>query len=215
MLMVEDGLGPGCRGEVSIVVGSKSGVPPAGPLVAMSGRWRSSPGAHSAAFAGVLRVDKWALVPSGRLAPVAGLRGAAATRLHSAFGERAPLASALVLARREGLEPELKEAFARSGIAHLLSISGFHVAVVAGLLVAVFRAARIPRNGARLGAVAGVWGYVALIGAPDAGVRAAILFSLLILSRCVGRPLAKEGALAAAFLALAVVPASASATALP
>ena len=109
------------------------------------------------------------LVPSARVAPLAGARGAAAARLHSAFGTRAPLASALVLARREGLDPELKEAFARSGIAHLLSISGFHVAVVAGLLVAVFRAARVPRNGALLGGVVGVWAYVLLIGAPDAG----------------------------------------------
>ena len=79
-----------------------------------------------------------------------------------------------------------KEAFARSGIAHLLSISGFHVAVVAGLLVAVLRAARVPRNAALLGGIVGVWGYVLLIGAPDAGVRAAILFSLLILARWVG-----------------------------
>ena len=139
------------------------------------------------------------------MAPLAGIRGKAAARLHRAFGARAPLASALVLARREGLDPELKEAFARSGIAHLLSISGFHVAVVAGLLVAVLRAARVPRNAALLGGIGGVWGYVLLIGAPDAGVRAAILFSLLILARWVGRPLVTEGALAFAFLLLAVL----------
>ena len=205
VLIVEDGLGSGCRGEVSIVVGTKGGVPPAGALLAMSGRWRASPGARSAAFAGVLRVEKWTPVPSARMAPLAGTRGKAAARLHRAFGARAPLASALVLARREGLDPELKEAFARSGIAHLLSISGFHVAVVAGLLVAVLRTARAPRNAALLGAIGGVWGYVLLIGAPDAAVRAAILFSLLILARWRGRPLATEGALAFAFLLLAVL----------
>ena len=205
MLIVEDGLGPGCRGKVALLVGPKGGTPPAGPLLAMSGSWRAFPGAPSADFAGVIRVEKWTLVPSERVAPLAGIRGAAAARLHGAFGARAPLASALVLARREGLDPELKEAFARSGIAHLLSISGFHVAVVAGLLVAVLRAARVPRNAALLGGIGGVWGYVLLIGAPDAGVRAAILFSLLILARWIGRPLVTEGALAFAFLLLAVL----------
>ena len=205
VLIVEDGLGPGCQGQVALVLGSTGSGPPAGPLLAMSGRWRASPGAPSAAFAGVLRVEGWTVLPAARSAPLAGIRGGAATQLHRAFGARAPLASALVLSRREGLEPELKEDFARSGIAHLLSISGFHVAVVAGLLVAVLHAIRSPPAAALLGGLGGVWGYVLLIGAPDAGVRAAILFSLLVSTRRVGRPLSVEGALTAAFLLLAVL----------
>ncbi len=116
---------------------------------------------------------------------------------------RGPLANALVLARREGMDRELSEAFARSGIAHLLSISGFHVGVVAGVLFALLRLGRIGAGGARLVTAAGVWGYVLLIGAPDPAVRAALLLTLFAAARRAGRPLATEGALAAAFLGMA------------
>jgi hypothetical protein len=40
------------------------------------------------------------------------------------------------MARREHLDPDLRAAFGLSGTAHLLAISGFHVGVVAGLLLA-------------------------------------------------------------------------------
>jgi competence protein ComEC len=50
-----------------------------------------------------------------------------------------------------------------------------------------------------------VWGYVLLIGAPDAAARSALLFSVIALARVAGRPLEAEGALAAGYLALAVL----------
>src|SRR6185295_7205295 len=193
-----------CRGEVAIVIASRE-APPAGPLLAIAGRWRASPGAPTAAFAGVLRVERWSRASPSSMAPLATLRGAAATRLFEAFGARAPLASALVMSRTEGLDPDLKDAFARSGIAHLLSISGFHVAVVAALLVAVLRLLRVPTGASLAGGMAGVWAYVLLIGAPDAGVRAALLFSVLIVARWAGRPLSSEGSLASSFLLLALI----------
>ena len=204
-LIVEDGLGPGCRGELAIVIAARGEAPPAGPLLSVQGRWRASPGAHTATFAGVLRVERWEPASPDRIAPLASLRGEAATRLFGAFGARAPLASALVMSRTEGIDPELKDAFARSGIAHLLSISGFHVAVVAALLVAVLRMLRMPSTASLVGGMAGVWAYVLLIGAPDAGVRAALLFSVVIVARWAGRPLSGEGSLAASFLLLALV----------
>ena len=110
-----------------------------------------------------------------------------------------------MLSRKEGLDPDLREAFARSGTAHLLAISGFHVGVVAGLLLALLRAVRLGAGRALLVGAGGVWGYVLVIGAPDAAVRAAILLSLAGVARAVGRPLAAEGGLAAAFLLLATL----------
>ena len=203
-MIVEDGLGPGCRVELRIAVASRE-APPAGPLLSIAGRWRSSPGAATGAFAGVLRVERWSPAEAEPIAPLASLRGDAATRLFAAFGARAPLANALVMSRTEGLDPDLRDAFARSGIAHLLSISGFHVAVVAALLVALLRLLRAPSAVSLVGAMVGVWGYVLSIGAPDAGVRAALLFSVMIVARWAGRPLSSEGSLASSFLLLALL----------
>ena len=123
-------------------------------------------------------------------------------RLHRIYGERAPLMAALTLARREGLDPELRESFARVGIAHLLAISGFHVGVVAGVLLSGLLIVGVDSRRAALGAAAGAWAYVGFIGFPDAGCRAALILTAAALSRGRGRPAAKWGALGAALLLL-------------
>jgi competence protein ComEC len=114
------------------------------------------------------------------------------------------MVEALVLARREHLDPELREAFALSGTAHLLAISGFHVGVVAGLILGTLRFSGMRRRQAALGSAAACWLYVLGIGAPDAAVRAALLLSLLAVSRIRGRLVVPAGALASAFLLLLV-----------
>jgi competence protein ComEC len=108
----------------------------------------------------------------------------------------------LILARSEALAPELKDAVARAGTAHLLAISGFHVGVVAGILLGIARAAGVAARPAGVLAAAAVWAYVLFIGAPDAAARAALIVTLFALGALSGRPLSRPGALAAAFLAL-------------
>ncbi len=43
------------------------------------------------------------------------------------------MVDALILGRRGGIDLELQDRFARSGLVHLLSISGFHVGLITGL----------------------------------------------------------------------------------
>jgi len=134
-------------------------------------------------------------------------RASLVERLHERYGERGALVSALILARKEGLASDLREAFARTGIAHLLAISGFHVGVVSGLILAVVKSFRVPRRRASLVAAVATWLYVALIGFPDAACRAALIIALLSLSRARARPPARWGALGAAlFVLLALDP---------
>ena len=96
-----------------------------------------------------------------------------AHRVERLYGAQAPLVNALTLARRDGLDPGVREDFARSGTAHLLAISGFHVGVVAGLILTLFRGAGVARRWPPLGAAGGAWLYVGLLGFPDAAFRAA------------------------------------------
>jgi competence protein ComEC len=126
-------------------------------------------------------------------------------RIDRLYGARGPLVAALTLARREGMDRDLSERFARTGIAHLLAISGFHVGVIAGAALALLRLARVERRRAGLGAAALAWLYVGLIGFPDAACRAALILGLVAASRARGRPPARWGALSTALLVLLAV----------
>ncbi len=75
-------------------------------------------------------------------------------RLEAGLGpETAPLASALVLGRREAVGPDVNDAFARTGTTHLLAISGLHLQVLALTLLM-----SLPAGGAGAEMVVGVVG---------------------------------------------------------
>jgi competence protein ComEC len=116
------------------------------------------------------------------------MRGALAERLWRVYPRRwAPLAQALVLGQRETLGKETTNRIARSGLAHLLAISGLHVGMLAAALFGMGRMARLTTDGARLFTVVLTSGYVLLIGAPPSAVRAGLMVVLWTLTRVAGR----------------------------
>ena len=119
-----------------------------------------------------------------------GLRRALANGLESSLpaGEGA-LAKALLLGLRAELSDEVVENFRASGTSHLLAISGLHLGILLlmtlGLLHwALGRHTPIPI----LLALAIVWLYVAVSGAPASVVRAAIMGSVYLAALGLGRP---------------------------
>ncbi|HCU06186.1 MAG TPA: hypothetical protein DIC42_01190 [Holosporales bacterium] len=54
-------------------------------------------------------------------------------------GEVAEIAIALITGQRQGITNETRNAFADSGLAHILAISGLHISLVAGLLFLILR----------------------------------------------------------------------------
>src|SRR5438046_2174853 len=58
-------------------------------------------------------------------------RGEAAVRVDSVFGADAPMARALLVADKSGIPGEMRERYAASGLAHMLAMSGFHMAIIA------------------------------------------------------------------------------------
>ena len=89
--------------------------------------------------------------------------------------------SALTTGRRSAA---IEEPHERAGTIHLLSVSGFHVGVLAGLLFFLKRggAARTVTVSALL------WLYVAFAGFPPGGVRAAAMAQICIAAEALGRP---------------------------
>lgn len=121
------------------------------------------------------------------------------------------LLSATLLGDRTDTPDQLIQDFRSLGLAHILSISGFHVGIIAGFLSFLFFPLRALRRRGPLWqavlALAGVWFYVFVTGNQPAAVRAGIMFSLLILGRMSGRGVAPVNSLCwAAIIILLINP---------
>jgi competence protein ComEC len=149
---------------------------------------------------------------------LARARVAAASRLRAA-GEGGALLASLALGRRDGLDPATRNALARLGLAHLLAVSGLHLALVGGGTFALLRRvfARYPRLAARVDprrlalvcALPAAVAYAALTGWGIPVRRALICLLALTLTFLRRRPGPRLHPLAAAaLLVLALDPAA-------
>ena len=116
----------------------------------------------------------------------------------------ASLLAGILLGVDTGMTPELQEAFKNTGTAHIIAISGFNIAIIAGLFFVVFK----NLFGERLGAVFAIIGiifYTLLVGADAAVVRAAFMGSIALLALQLGRRNNGLNALAAVALLMALI----------
>lgn len=98
----------------------------------------------------------------------------------------ASLLAGILLGVDTGLTRDLQEAFKTTGTAHIIAISGFNIAIIAGIFFSVFK----KLFGERLGAVFAVVGiifYTLLVGADSAVVRAAAMGIISLAARQLGR----------------------------
>ncbi|MDE2875317.1 MAG: DNA internalization-related competence protein ComEC/Rec2 [Gemmatimonadota bacterium] len=207
-LRVDSGMGRGCGAPVRVY--SRAGAPPEARPVTVAGRWIRSqrPDGSVAVYLSASSVEdlegRADLVPwTDRVR--SAIRGRAARALEHRLGAQAGVASALVLAERDGIPRELWDAFARSGSAHLLSISGFHVGVIAALLGGLIALAGRPPRSRAAAMATGVWAYVLLIGAPTSATRAAWMTTAFVLGRLRQTPARALGALGLSMLLIALL----------
>lgn len=125
--------------------------------------------------------------------------------------ETAAMARALVIGE-DDLPEEDQRAFRRSGLAHLLAVSGMHLVLVVMGFVAAVRAllVRVPTLAARMDAMriaAAVglpvaWGYAELAGGSGSAIRAAWMCTVALLARALGRRTAAWRALGLSLVAM-------------
>lgn len=133
-------------------------------------------------------------------------------RAREAMASALPLASAtllggLLLGDRAGLPPEIDDAFRRAGVYHVLAVSGFNVALVAGSAWALLALARVGHRGAAAGAIVAVIGFALVVGPEPSVVRAVIMGVLVLGGLLLDREASVLNSLAlAALLILAVRP---------
>jgi competence protein ComEC len=116
------------------------------------------------------------------------LRTAGVRRVDSVFTRDAPMARALLLADMHLIPTDMRQRWARSGLVHLLSVSGVHVAIVATALLMLGTALRLSQAHATILAIAVTAIYVIILGLPPPAVRAGVMFTAVLIARLRQRP---------------------------
>jgi competence protein ComEC len=120
------------------------------------------------------------------------------------------IASGLVLGIRDGLDNEIKQAYASAGAMHILAVSGAHVGIVFGILALLLGNLKRFRYGKVLFAVSVLgllWVYAFVTGLSASALRAVIMFSFVIIAGACTRQSSIYNTLAiSAFIMLCINP---------
>ncbi|WP_290733519.1 MULTISPECIES: DNA internalization-related competence protein ComEC/Rec2 [unclassified Fibrobacter] len=94
----------------------------------------------------------------------------------------------LLAGDRSGIPDAIRNDFQRTGLVHVLAISGFHVVLLAGILSVFLKATRLPHKVANLIAIALLFVYVPVTGGSPAVKRAVLMFAIPQLGTMFGKP---------------------------
>lgn len=115
-----------------------------------------------------------------------GIRNSLERSLEEHFkGDQLGIAKALLLGDKGNLSAEVRGSFSNSGAMHVLAVSGLHVGIVMFLLLFVLQkfSRFISKKSALIITVCLVWLYAGITGFSPSVVRAALMFSLLIIGQ--------------------------------
>lgn len=181
--------------EIAVLVGLAPPAPPAAPGAFDFQRQAFFQGIGAVGFAyGAVRSIAPAVAEAeGFNSWLAGLRQSITDRVLARLPERSGAVAAALMTGYQTAVPEpVMEAMRDSGLAHLLSISGLHVGLVAGLLFVGLRSALalVPplalahpiKKWAAAAALLGTFFYMLLSGAPVPTQRAFLMTGLMLLA---------------------------------
>ncbi len=112
--------------------------------------------------------------------------------------KEAALMQTILLGEKGSLDSEIKELYQRSGIAHILAISGLHVSVLGMGLYRLLRKIGVPVKGAALLSMLLLLFYGAMTGFSVSAMRAILMFGLRMLGEMLQRTYDMLTAIAAA-----------------
>jgi competence protein ComEC len=100
------------------------------------------------------------------------------------------LVSSISLGAREELEPETTQSFAKTGVIHVLAVSGMNVAIIFVVLDLMLRFLKRKKGGIILYTLiilTAVWGYALITGMSASVLRAAAMFSFIVIGKNMSR----------------------------
>ncbi|MEO2090539.1 MAG: ComEC/Rec2 family competence protein, partial [Gemmataceae bacterium] len=150
--------------------------------------------------AAVVRLDAggWSLA---RL--LTWVRSRSTATLTDTLGEsRAPVGRALLLGDGAAMDRTEWEAFVRTGVVHVLAISGQHLVLLAAFVWVALAAIGVPRRKAAWVVAAVVVGYAVLTGLRPSALRAAVMVAAVCGAIVLRRPVFAANSFALAWLAV-------------
>lgn len=128
-----------------------------------------------------------------------------AIKLYITNSEAAAIASTLLLGYKADLSSDILQAYSKTGTIHVLSVSGAHVAILFVIILWLLKPLRHNHNGRILSSALSIlliWAYAILTGLSPAVCRAAVMLSMVIISKVSGRPVHYLNVLAVSAFAL-------------
>ncbi len=116
--------------------------------------------------------------------------------------------SAMCLGYRELLDDDIKDVFRKSGIMHIMAVSGLHVGIISMLILTLLKISRIRSGFVKLLiSLLLIWTYALVTGLSPSVTRAAIMFSFLNTGYLINRQVKPvNSVMASAFLILVIKP---------
>ncbi len=97
------------------------------------------------------------------------------------------LANGLLFGGDDRLSDEMQDIFAKTGMTHIVAVSGYNVSVIVAVVMGFVIFVGVSRRYAVIFAIGSVLFFIALIGFPSSGVRAAIMGILVLVAASYGR----------------------------
>lgn len=157
---------------------------------------------------GTLRAHDVRLVARGSdaMASVEQLRAAIDASLSRVIPEpEAGLAAGILVGLRERVSREVSDDFTITGLTHVVAISGWNIALVAGIVTGLLRAVGLGRRSRSVLVMAAIAAYTVVAGAEASVVRAAVMGGVVIVAREGGHPAGAAAALGLACWGLLLV----------
>jgi len=151
------------------------------------GAWQRAPAPHEPTAWDIFRVH------------IEGTRRAIANRINAVIPDRdvASVAAALIMGEQSAIPEDLQDAYRQSGLAHLLSISGVHMSILAAVVFFLMRRglALIPalalrvdtKKAAAIVALLATTAYLLISGLSVPAVRAYLMIAVVLLAILVDR----------------------------
>lgn len=95
---------------------------------------------------------------------------------------------AMTLGWKTALTDEVSEPFMKSGTMHIFAISGLHIALIAGILVALLRVFRVSRFFCGVVVIPMIWFYTMSTGWQPSAIRSTVMMTIVLAGWSLKRP---------------------------
>lgn len=164
---------------------------------------------HHHAF---VKEDNWRLIQKGQGNPLLSIAFQSRKKLVNILQDylgthnELAVAAALILGYKDFLTDEIQRVYSQTGAMHVLAVSGLHVGLVSYIIYLLLGLVRIRARVWKITKVLilllSIWGFAFITGAAPSVLRAAVMFSFLIIGKSLNRDSSIYNTLAASAFVL-------------